>query len=157
MQTVECRTLYNETKQVPVEDLEVRPSVYGLIIHEGQILLALATYSQKLVLPGGGIDKGEPILVALKREVWEETGLTVQVGQFLHFEEDFFYYDPLDMAIHGYLFYYHCQPLTFDLPSIEYPPEEGLDRPLWVDIATLEPASFQAHGATTLRLIQQLA
>ena len=156
MQTVECRTLYNKTKQVLVEALEVRPSVYGLIVHEGQILLAQATYTHKYVLPGGGIDKGERIQAALKREVWEETGITVEVGEFLHFEEDFFYYDPLDMAMHGYLFIYRCEPLTVDLPTIEYPPEEGLDKPLWADINTLTPDSFQSHGEVTLRLIQQL-
>lgn len=156
MQLIECRTLYNKTKQIPVENLEVRPSVYGLIVHEGQVLLAQATYTQKYVLPGGGIDKGELIQAALKREVWEETGITVNVGAFLHFEEDFFYYDPMDMAIHGYLFYYQCEPLSFDLPTIDYPPEEGLDSSLWVDIDTLTAASFQSHGATIMQLVRQV-
>ena len=33
------------------------------------------------------------------------------------FKEDFFYYDPADFAFHGLLFFYLCQPRTFDLAT----------------------------------------
>lgn len=153
---VKCRTLFNETKYVPAESMIQRPSVYGVVIHEAKLLVAKAQYTKLLVLPGGGIDKGERIEDALKREMVEETGITVEVGEFLHFQTDFFYYDPHEVAIHGFLFIYRCTPLTFDMKTDAYPEDEGLERPLWVDISTLDADSFQSHGSAIMRLLNQL-
>ncbi len=153
MEYVQCRTLYNETKLVPTELPIQRPSVYGVVLNEGQILLAKARSTRKYVLPGGGIERGEQIEAALKREVWEETGITVEVGAFLHFHTDLFYYDPSELALQGFLFYYRCQPLTTQLDPPPYPPEEDIERPLWADTASLRAEDFQAHGDVFMNLI----
>ncbi|MFN8452171.1 MAG: NUDIX domain-containing protein [Anaerolineae bacterium] len=150
---IECRTLFNKTILVPVESLIQRPSVYGIVLHQRQLLVARARSTQKYVLPGGGIEKGEAVDAALRREVWEETGVQVEVGEFLHFQTDLFYYDPLDLALHGFLFFYAARPLTTALDPPEYPPEEDVDFPLWVSIDHLTADAFQAHGATIMRLI----
>lgn len=53
---------------------------YGLLEHEGEILLILKTrgpYRGWYDLPGGGIEFGEEPLDALRREFVEETGLSV--------------------------------------------------------------------------------
>jgi 8-oxo-dGTP pyrophosphatase MutT (NUDIX family) len=157
MSLVKCRTLYNDTKYVPAETMIQRPSVYGLIVHNRQVLLARARHTGKLVLPGGGIDKGETTHAALKREVREETGIEIEVGVFLHFETDFFYYDPLDLAIHGFLFFYVCTPLTLALDPPPYPPEDELEFQLWVNFADLGAESFQTHGEITMKLLQEHA
>jgi 8-oxo-dGTP pyrophosphatase MutT (NUDIX family) len=151
---VKCRTLYNEVKLVPAESLIQRPAVYGIIKHNGKLLVAQAERTRRYVLPGGGIDKGEDIDTALIREVREETGIEIEVGEFLHFHTDFFYYDPMDLAIHGFLFYYACRPLTLELHTPDYPPEEDLLMPLWVDIAQLSAESFQTNGEVTMGLIR---
>jgi 8-oxo-dGTP pyrophosphatase MutT (NUDIX family) len=153
MMQIECRTLFNQTRLVPAESLVQRPSVYGVVIHERQALLAKARTTQKFVLPGGGIEKGEPVEAALRREVWEETGVRVDVGEFLHFETDLFYYDPLDLALHGFLFFYRCAPVTTLLAPPAYPPEEDLDYPAWVPVERLSPEVFQAHGELFMELI----
>ncbi len=154
-QVVVCRTLYNQSKSVPVEKLEHRPSVYGIVMHGQQVLLAQSHHTRRYVLPGGGIEKGEAVEAALRREVWEETGVQVDVNEFLHFETDFFYYDPLDLALHGFMFYYRCTPLTLALEPPPYPEVEDLEFPLWADADSLTPQSFQAHGELCLRLIAQ--
>lgn len=82
MPLVKCRTLFNEVKWVPHETMIQRPSVYGLVIYNQQLLVAKAHYTQKYVLPGGGIEKGEAIHAALIREIREETGIEVEVGVF---------------------------------------------------------------------------
>lgn len=153
MPLVECRTLYNKTILVPVESLIQRPSVYGIVLHQRQLLVARARSTQKYVLPGGGVEKGEAVDAALRREVWEETGVQVEVGEFLHFETDLFYYDPLDLALHGFLFFYRCAPLATNLNTPDYPPEEDLEYPEWVAVDSLTADNFQSHGATIMRLI----
>lgn len=157
MRMVSCHTLFGGTKIVPADSLVQRPSVYGLIFHDRKILLGRAVYTRKYVLPGGGIEKGETIAEALEREVEEETGIHVEVGTFLHFQTDFFYYDPLDVAFHSFMFYYRCRPLDLALSATFIPADDDLDERLWVNVDTLTPASFQTHGALTLELIRKSA
>lgn len=155
MTLIKCRTLYNEEKLVPADTMVQRPSVYGIILHDAKILLAKTAHTSKYVLPGGGIHKGEDVQAALIREVKEETGIEVSGGEFLHFETDFFYYDPLDVAIHGFLFYYRCEPLTFEIPSLDLPSDEDLVSASWVEVHRLTGASFQTHGETTMDLLRR--
>ncbi|MDB5233269.1 MAG: hydrolase [Hymenobacter sp.] len=71
---------------------KVRVRVGGLLLRNGAILLAahrglLPQGAPFWSPPGGGWQFGESIRTALVREFAEETGLTVQVGRFLHLHE----------------------------------------------------------------------
>ncbi len=55
----------------------------AVIKHEGHFLLAQAKGASNTFLPGGHIEPGEGIPHCLKRELLEELGLDVTVGQFL--------------------------------------------------------------------------
>jgi ADP-ribose pyrophosphatase YjhB (NUDIX family) len=60
--------------------------VYGVLVHEGQILLikkARGPYTGKLDLPGGKLEHGEDLQVALAREFLEETGVVVKSAALL--------------------------------------------------------------------------
>ncbi|MDX1292254.1 MAG: NUDIX domain-containing protein [Hyphomonas sp.] len=53
--------------------------VRGLIENaEGQILLVRHTYVRGWHMPGGGVERGEPCVEALRREVAEEGGIQMQ-------------------------------------------------------------------------------
>ena len=54
-----------------------RPSVYGICIVDGKILLTKDIWSMQWGIPGGGIDKNETAFEALQREFLEETGLKI--------------------------------------------------------------------------------
>jgi len=154
MPLVECETLLGSKKQIPSEKFVFRPGAYAIIVYEGKILLLTNRETGRYTLPGGGIEVGERLEDALKREVLEETGLVVEVGRFAHFEEYFFYIDPIDAALQMFLFFYFCKPLTFDLLKDEDVVDEGDEKPRWVEIASLKENLFQSQGKILMELLQ---
>ena len=55
-----------------------RPGAYAILMRRGQVLLTHQSRPEpEFQLPGGGIDKGEQVIPALHREVFEETGWRV--------------------------------------------------------------------------------
>ena len=83
--------------------------VYGLIINsKGQILVSTEQYKAHTLKKfiGGGLEKGEGIKSALKREFREETGCEINVGS-LYYINDFFqasFFKPEDQIISIYYF-----------------------------------------------------
>ncbi len=74
----------------PDQTYRLRPGAYAILPRDGAILLTVQHGDTiELQLPGGGIDKGEPTLRALHREVMEETGWTIagprRLGAFRRF------------------------------------------------------------------------
>lgn len=56
----------------------------ALLVHEHKLLMIKAKESGKWSIPSGGIEGGESPEQACMREVWEETGFTVQVIGSIH-------------------------------------------------------------------------
>lgn len=140
---IECTSLYGQTVQVPREHLVFRPTAYAVILHEGQVLVVNTRSTGKFAFPGGGVELGERLEEALQREVWEETGLKVEVLRFLTFRESFFHYDPSGNSYHCFLFYYLCRPLTFMLKSNEAIEDGEAENPGWVPLSALDRNNFQ--------------
>lgn len=56
-------------------------SVTAVVIKDGKVLLARHTYGDgqgKLIVPGGYVQFGETPQDAVKREIWEETKITIE-------------------------------------------------------------------------------
>jgi 8-oxo-dGTP pyrophosphatase MutT (NUDIX family) len=149
---IRCLALNGEWREIPKERLILRPAAYALIVRQGRILLLKMRATGKHHLPGGGIHPGERIEETLKREAQEETGIKIEVGRFLHFEEVFFYYDPSGWAYHGLHFFYACTPVTFELLPDEQVDDGSAGQPRWVEIASLRADDFQVHGEMIIDL-----
>jgi 8-oxo-dGTP diphosphatase len=65
--------------------------VYGLLIHNSQLLIAEQFYKNRLLrkFPGGGLDFGEGLIDGLKREFMEELSLDIEVTGH-YYTTDFF-------------------------------------------------------------------
>lgn len=70
-----------ETLDAASSKAQFRIGVFGVIIEDGKVLLALRRDIDWWNLPGGGMELGETVDEALQREVLEETGLQVRVGR----------------------------------------------------------------------------
>ena len=155
MSLIECNTLFGEKKLLQAERLTFRPSAYAIIRHEDQVLLLNMRSTGKLFLPGGGSDVGERLEEALHREVREETGLEIEIERLVAFKEEFFYYDPLDVAFHELLFFYLCRPCTFTLAADDQIEDGEVEAPRWVPIDPLRPEDIQSHGEIVLNALQK--
>ena len=107
-----------------------RPGAYGVILRDGQALLALnESAGEEFALPGGGIDPGESPVQALHREAIEETGYRIAVTRRIGAYQRFTYMPEYDLWAHKVCHIYLCRAGR----SIA-PPMEPDHQPLWVPV-----------------------
>jgi 8-oxo-dGTP diphosphatase len=70
-----------ETLDAASAKAQFRIGVFGVIIEDGKVLLGRRRDIDWWNLPGGGMELGETVDEALRREVLEETGVEVRVGR----------------------------------------------------------------------------
>jgi len=79
--------------EIPAEaEIFWRPSVYAVIVKDDSILMVRPDH-ELWALPGGGMEPNESVEEALKREVSEETGYTVESSIFFDTAERYFYHE----------------------------------------------------------------
>ena len=115
---------------------------YGILINKKQEVLIsdefrFGRYFRKF--PGGGVEKGEGILDALKREFKEELSLEIDSHEFLFFN-DYFQQSSFDPNIQVTCFYYlvKCSgDQDLKLESYEIPLTEDGEKQQWISINEL--------------------
>ncbi|MFK7802333.1 MAG: NUDIX domain-containing protein [Anaerolineae bacterium] len=148
---INARVFSGGTREFPVSKIAYfRPSAYGIVVQDGKIVLLHNRNSSKLSLPGGGIELGESNQEAVERELIEETGLRVRVEQLLAHEQDFFYYDPKDILVHTFLFFYSCSPLTLELQPDDQVNDDESMKPRWFQLGSLREDQLISHGRQVL-------
>ena len=153
--SVECDAFLGGKKLVPRDQLQFRPAVYGLVIHEDQLLVVDIPRTGRLALPGGAVEPGEKLEWALRRDCAEEVGIEVTVGAMAGFQEGCYYYEPLDHAFHIIAFYYRCAPRTFELLAEHQIRDTETCNPHWAEIESLRAEDFQCHGDLILGLVTE--
>lgn len=62
----------------------IRVSARGIVIHENKILMNEFGSGEYYNIPGGGVEQGETLREAAAREIFEESGLEVTVGDLVY-------------------------------------------------------------------------
>jgi 8-oxo-dGTP diphosphatase len=94
-----------------------RIAAYGMIIQNQQLLLSKEIIQGKEVIkfPGGGVNVGEGLVDALKREFQEEIGIDITVKEHIY-TTDFFVQSAFHPDYQVLAIYYLVSP-KIDLPS----------------------------------------
>lgn len=156
MKTLLCKNNFGKKVKVPSEKFIFRVSVYGLIVKINKILVLRNKSTGKYWFPGGGVEIGEKIDKALRREIKEETGLNVNIGKMVLFKENLFYYQPSDEAFHAFLFFFLCKPKGGELRSDAPDGDLDLERPQWIPIKIIKANKINDFGREVCALLKNL-
>lgn len=126
------------------------PTVGALIFNDKDQLLIVKTHKWKgnYTIPGGHVEMGEYLEDALKREIWEETGLILVKANFLGFQE-FVFDDSFWQKKHFIFFDFVCR-VEDGLVRLN---EEAEDY-AWVEIDKIDEYPVDEYLKHSLDLIQ---
>jgi len=114
----------NAKKENPVQSFygnKLRVRVCGICVHDEKLLFvnhSSITDSNFWAPPGGGLNFGERAQDCLKREFMEETGIEIEVHNFL------FACELIKNQLHGIELFFKVKPITFQT-KIGNDPEVG--------------------------------
>lgn len=98
MQLIRCIDHFEKPIELPIEKFTFRIAVSGILKQKNSFLVAKDAYSKLWEIPGGGVQIGETLKDALRREFLEETGIEVVVDNFINYQESYFYAEDRDQA-----------------------------------------------------------
>ena len=122
--------------------------VYGLLINSSEEILLSDEYRFETFFtkfPGGGVEHGEGILDALKREFKEELNAEITSNEFLFFN-DFFQESSFHKNIQVTCFYYmvKCKDIShLGKENYTIPMFDQGEKQRWVPCATLNPDTLR--------------
>jgi len=118
---------------------KLRIRVHGICIASGKLLLlghqGLRPDGLWWAPPGGGVEPGESLEEAVRREMWEETNLNVTVGPLISWTEF------LQPPLHAVEFFFHVQ-IESGEARLGHDPENTSDHPWIQELDWLTPADW---------------
>lgn len=142
---IKFTSLRGQTISVPRSKIIQRTGVYAFVF-TGRLLIFLNTRTTgKKWLPGGGVNAGESLEDALRREIREETGVEIRILRKLHRMKERFYHDLRREAYVQESHFYACRALTTEFVPEEDPasPGEKIHSPHWIPIEGIDLQQIQ--------------
>jgi len=134
--TVTGKDINRVPVEMEIDQLTWRPGAYALVFNDnGDVLVVDNTINKRKEFPGGGVEIHETFEEALIREVWEETGLNVQIEAFITIIDEFFL-TPSGKQWHTVKCFYRCSPIDGELRDTILE-EEPIVNPRWIDPSIL--------------------
>jgi nucleoside triphosphatase len=126
------------------------PTVGALIFNDQNQLLIVKTHKWKgnYTIPGGHVEMGEYLEDALRREIQEETGLTMTTANFLCFQE-FVYDDSFWQKKHFIFFDFVCR-----VEAGEVQLNDEAEEYAWVEIDRIDEYPVDVYLKHSLDLIR---
>jgi len=153
-QTVKGLRIDHSTTDLDTSRLTWRPGAYAFIFDaQGHLLVLDNGWNGKHDLPGGGIEIWERVEAALAREIWEETGLEIEVGALVDADDEFFM-TPHNNQWHTIKLYYLARVLGGDIRGTILDGEQSIN-PHWVDPKTLTPGDLTLGWQALQKAIHQ--
>lgn len=151
---IKCVDQEGKFHEFSKEELEFRPSVYGVLIEDGKILLS--PQWDGFDIPGGGIEIDETIDACLKREFWEETGLEIEVGEIVHAETSFFVLPNVTRPVNSILMYYICKKVGGEISDKNFDKfeKEYASKAQWIELEKVESLKF-LNSIDTVNVIEK--
>lgn len=152
-----------EKQQNPNLPIRVRVGAKAFIVHKGKILLVSErlhdsdTQSNKILhdFPGGGLELGENLHEALKREVMEEVGLTVAIDKPVGSWD--FFREMKDETVHLVCVAFQCHIVGDTAIDItNNPAEEDIFETRWVTKEELLNSPQLFHEKDVLSSLQNV-
>ena len=132
-----------------MRNTSVRLAARAVIVEDGRLLIVNAWPDGKSPLmcaPGGGVDPGQSLPKNLSREVYEETGLTIKVGQPCMINE---FHDP-GSGFHQVEVFFRCRIIVGAKPENWTDPEGIVTERRWV---TAEELAVLPYKPDSLNLL----
>lgn len=139
-------------KTIPSGAYPNRPlvAVGAVVFKEDKVLLILRAKppaENHWTIPGGSVELGETLQEAAEREIWEETGLTIQAG------EPVYTFDVIERDAKGaILFHYVIVDLAADYVSGELRPGDDAIDVCWASFGDVKSLKV---STATCKLLKQ--
>lgn len=129
--------------------VEWRVSIYGLVIQKNTLLTIKSTEEKFYDIPGGGVEMGEELAVALKREGLEESGHALVPKKPVWTMTDWFYHNDEKKFYRSLQMYW----LAESGGVISKPTDTRVAFVDWVDLGELSTLPMYPNVLTALKAI----